>query len=148
MSARVAKPQVVNEKDVKMLGPGYDEDHYISVPIKPLYEIEDVGDIGVCHMEAGDETCVFALEEEDDGKALHQYGPCDEFYYILEGEFTVWWGSDAENLKDFYKLEKGDCAYYPTGWKYKVKNTGDLPGKFFYYMSSPPGIQRRFDSRG
>ena len=148
MSAKAAKPQVVNEKDVKMVGPGYDEDHYISVPIKPLYEIEDVGDIGVCHMEAGAETCVFALEEEDDGEALHQYGPCDEFYYILAGEFTVWWGTDAANLKDFYKLEKGDCAYYPTGWKYKVKNTGDLPGKFFYYMSSPPGIQRRFDPRG
>ncbi len=148
MSGRAVKPQVVSEKDVKMVGPGYDEDHYISVPIKVLYDIEDVGSIGVCHMEPGDETCVFALEAEDDGKAPHQYGPCDEFYYILEGEFTVWWGIDAAHLKDFYKLKKGDCAYYPTGWKYKVRNTGDSPGKFLYYMSSPPGIQRRFDPHG
>jgi mannose-6-phosphate isomerase-like protein (cupin superfamily) len=95
--------------------------------------------------EPGDETCVFALEEEDDGTALHQYGPCDEWYYILEGEFTVWWGRDAANLENSYVLEKGDCAYYPTGWKYKVRNTGKVPGKFFYVMTSPPGIQRRLD---
>ena len=84
------------------------------MPIKMLYQIENVGDIGVCHMEPGDETCVFALEEEDDGTAPHQYGPCDEFYYILEGEFTVWWGKDTSKLDNFYKLGKGDCAYYPT----------------------------------
>ena len=145
MSAEVVRPQVVSETDVKMVGPGYDEDHYISVPIKNFYDIDGVGSIGVCHMEPGQETCVFALEEEDDGKALHQYGPCDEFYYVLEGEFTVWWGTDAATLKDSYKLEKGDCTHYPTGWKYKVKNTGDSPGKFLYYMSSPEGIERRLD---
>jgi mannose-6-phosphate isomerase-like protein (cupin superfamily) len=145
MKSGVVKPQVVNEDDVAMVGPGYDDAHYISVPIKSLYEVEGVGDLGVCLMEPGDETCVFALEEEDDGTALHQYGPCDEWYYILEGEFTVWWGRDAANLENSYVLEKGDCAYYPTGWKYKVRNTGKVPGKFFYVMTSPPGIQRRLD---
>ena len=69
----------------------------------------------------------------------------DCLYYILEGEFTVWWGKDASKLDNFYTLKKGDCAYYPTGWKYKVGNTGDSPGKFLYYMTSPPGIQRRLD---
>ena len=107
--------------------------------------VENVGDIGVCYMEAGDETCVFGLEEEDDGTALHHYGPCDEFYYILYGEFTVWWGKDADNLDEFYELKEGDCAYYPTGWKYKVKNTGSSPGKFFYYMSSPRHGEQRLD---
>ncbi len=77
--------------------------------------------------------------------ALHQYGPCDEFYYILEGEFTVWWGKDASKLDNFYTLKKGDCTHYPTGWKYKVGNTGDSPGKFLWYMTSPPGIQQRLD---
>jgi mannose-6-phosphate isomerase-like protein (cupin superfamily) len=68
---------------------------------------------------------------------------CDEFYYILYGEFTVWWGKDASNLDEFYELKEGDCAYYPTGWKYKVKNTGTVPGKFFFYMSEPrSGVQR------
>lgn len=143
MNKITVKPQVVSEGDIKMVGPGYDESHYISVPIKPFYELESVGHIGVCHMEPGDETCVFALEEEDDGTAPHHYGPCDEFYYILYGEFTVWWGKDAESLDEYYVLKEGDCAYYPTGWKYKVKNTGSVRGKFFYYMSSPrSGVQR------
>jgi mannose-6-phosphate isomerase-like protein (cupin superfamily) len=140
-----AEPQIVSESDVKMVGPGYDDDHYISVPIKPFFELDGVGDIGVCHMAPGDQTCVFAIEEDDDGTAPHQYGPCDEFYYILEGEFTVWWGKDAANLSRSFELKKGDCTYYPTGWKYKVENTGATPGKFLYFMSSPPGIERRFE---
>ncbi len=143
MKGSTAEPQVVREGEVKFVGPGHDEDHYISVPIKRFFDIEDMGGIGVCHMEPGDETCVFALEEQDDGTALHQYGPCDEFYYILEGEFTVWWGKDASNLDRHYVLQVGDCAYYPTGWKYKVKNSGATPGKFLYFMSSPPGIEQR-----
>ena len=147
MKGSTAEPQIVRESDVKMVGPGYDDDHYISVPIKPFFELDGVGDIGVCHMAPGEQTCVFAIEEDDDGTAPHQYGPCDEFYYVLEGELTVWWGTDAANLKDSYRLEKGDCTYYPPGWKYKVKHTGDSPGKFFYYMSSPEGIDRRFDPR-
>jgi mannose-6-phosphate isomerase-like protein (cupin superfamily) len=143
VSESEVKPQVVSEGDVKMVGPGYDENHYISVPIKAFFEVENAGHIGVCHMEPGDATCIFALEEEDDGTAPHQYGPCDEYYYILKGEFTVWWGKVVANLENFYELKEGDCAYYPTGWKYKVKNTGSSPGKFLYYMSSPRnGIQR------
>ncbi len=138
------KPRVVSEDDIRMVGPGHDNDHYISVPIKEFFGIEDVGDVGVCYMEPGDETCVFGIEEEDDGTALHHYGPCDEFYYILYGEFTVWWGKDAENLSDHYVLKQGDCTHYPTGWKYKVRNTGDSPGKFFYYMSAPRSGTQRF----
>ena len=139
------EPQIVNENDIKMVGPGYDDDHYISVPTGTFHEVENVGSIGIGMIEPGGETCVFALEEDDDGTALHQYGPCDEFYYILEGEFTVWWGKDASNLDNFYKLKKGDCTHYPTGWKYKVVNTGDSLGKYLWYMTSPPGIQQRLD---
>lgn len=148
MNGNEIKPRVVSEGDVRTVGPGHDDDHYISVPIKELYAIDHVGDIGVCFMEPGDETCVFGIEEEDDGTALHHYGPCDEFYYILHGEFTVWWGKDANNLEDYYVLKEGDCAYYPTGWKYRVKNTGDKPGKFFYYMSAPRGGTQRFGYAG
>ena len=42
MKAETVKPQVVREDDVAMVGPGHDDEHYISVPIKSLYEIEDV----------------------------------------------------------------------------------------------------------
>lgn len=105
MCAQFTDPQFVNERDVKMLGPGYDDSHYITVPIKRLYDINGVCSVGVCHTLPGDETCVFALEQDD------------------------------------------DCAYYPTGWKYKVKNSGNVPGKFFYVMTAPPGIKRRFDKK-
>lgn len=145
MSETAAKPTVVREKDVKTFGPGHDESHYISVPIKQFYSLENVGNVGVCMMAPGDETCVFAIEARDDGTAPHHYGACDEFYYILEGEFTVYWGKDADALDNAYVLEPGDCAYYPTGWKYRVKNTGSAPGKFVYFLTSPPGVSRRFD---
>jgi len=145
MSKNEIKPQVVSESDVPLVGPGHDDSHYISVPIKSLFELDNVGHIGVCYMDPGDETCVFAIEEEDDGTAPHHYGPCDEFYYILEGEFTLWWGTDAAQLEHSRLLVVGDCAYYPTGWKYKVKNTGNTPGKFFWVMTEPPGIERRMD---
>ena len=56
------KPQVVNENDIPMVGPGHDDEHYITVPIRELYAIDHVGDIGVCNMEPGDETCVFGIE--------------------------------------------------------------------------------------
>jgi mannose-6-phosphate isomerase-like protein (cupin superfamily) len=145
MSESEVKPQVVSEGDVTMVGPGHDDSHYISVPIKQFFVLERVGDVGISIMQPGDETCVFGIEEEDDGTAPHHYGPCDEFYYILYGEFTVWWGKDAANLTEFYELKEGDCAYYPTGWKYKVKNTGSVPGKFFYYMSAPRSGTQRLD---
>ncbi len=138
-------PQVRRAADVPMFGPGHDESHYISVPIQQYYSIDGVGNVGVCHMEPGDETVVFAIEAQDDGTAPHQYGPCDEFYFVLDGEFTVWWGTDAENLDSHFVLHPGDCTHYTTGWKYKVRNTGDHPARFFYFLTNPPGIKRRFD---
>ena len=83
MAQEIKTPQVVSEQDVKMVGPGYDESHYISVPIKQFYSLENVGNAGVCIMRPGDETCVFVIEAHDDGTVPHHYGPCDEFYYIL-----------------------------------------------------------------
>ncbi len=80
MCAQFTEPQFVNERDVKMVGPGHDDSHYITTPIKILHDIDDVCSVGVTHMMPGDESCVFALEEEDDGTALHQYGPADELY--------------------------------------------------------------------
>ena len=37
MSENEVKPQVVSEGDVKMVGPGHDDSHYISVPIKSQF---------------------------------------------------------------------------------------------------------------
>ena len=44
MSEDEIKPQVVSESDVELVGPGHDHNHYISVPIKELFGIENVGD--------------------------------------------------------------------------------------------------------
>jgi mannose-6-phosphate isomerase-like protein (cupin superfamily) len=139
------KPQVVQENDIQTVGPGYD-DHWITVPIKTFYDVEDVLNIGVSFVDPGSKTCVFSLEQEDDGTALHYYGPVDEFYYILEGEFTVYWGTDADDLEDSYELRPGDCAYYPTGWKYQVENTGDKAGKFLFVMTNKSDIKIRMDN--
>jgi len=146
MRGSTRKPEFVSEDEVKMVGPGHDESHFITVPIKTFFDVENFGFWGVCHMEPGQETCVFSLEEEDDGTALHYYGPADEFYYVQEGEFTIWWGKDASNLENSFVLKKGDCTYYPTGYKYKAKNTGDTPGKFFYFMTTPDDAELRLES--
>ena len=147
MKGKERKPEVVSEEKIKMVGPGHDTSHYITVPIKTFYDVDGVGHIGVCFMEANQESCVFSLEEKDDGTTLHYYGHADEFYYILEGEFTLWWGKDAENLDNHFILKKGDCTYFPTGYKYKVKNTGSKPGKYLYFMTTPEGVQRRLDKQ-
>jgi len=44
-----------------------------------------------------------------------------------------------------YVLKPGDCTHCNIGWKYKVKNTGNVPGRFFYFLTNPMGIERRFD---
>ena len=75
MNDNAVKPQAVSGENISLVGPGHDDNHYITVPIKELYAIDGVGDVGVCHMGPGDETCVFGIEEEDDGTALHHYGP-------------------------------------------------------------------------
>ena len=145
MNQMTKPPKIISEAEVPTFGPGYDEEHYISVPIKQFISLKNIGNVGVCLMEPGDETVVFAIEAVDDGTAPHQNGPCDKFYYILEVEFTLWCGKDADDLHHTAVLQPGDCTHYPTGWKYKVKNTGDVSAKFVYFLTSPPGIVRRFD---
>ena len=56
MAQDIKTPRVVSERDVKMVGPGYDESHYISVPIKSFYSLENVGNTEVCIMQPGDES--------------------------------------------------------------------------------------------
>ncbi len=64
MKGSTAEPQIVSESDVKMVGPGYDDDHYISVPIKPFFEFDGVGDIGVCQMAPGDQILAGYIRPE------------------------------------------------------------------------------------
>ncbi len=105
-------------------------------------------DLGMYFMEPGLTTIVFSLEETDDGTADEWYGPSYEFYRILEGEFTVWYGKDADELRKkagpSITLGEGDVVSYPPGWKYIVQNTGKIPGSFFWGKTAPkPGVRMR-----
>ena len=146
------KPKVYTLDDMK---PG--KDHLVpgayitNIPGSHIDETEDVegpGAVGLYFMEPGAQTTVFSLEENDDGTAEEYYGPCYEFYYILIGEFTIYWGKDAAEIRNGtankLHLKAGEMGYYPVGWKFSAKNTGKVPGTFFWGLSKQPeGIKRR-----
>jgi len=111
-------------------------------------EVEGLGAVGLYFMQPKAQTTVFSLEDEDDGTADEYYGPCHEFYYVLVGEFTMYWGKDALELRkgeaNKLHLKAGDMGYWARGWKYSVKNTGKVPGTFFWGISAPPrGMKNR-----
>ena len=116
--------------------------------ITSIKRIEEVGTIGLYFMPPGELTTVFSMEYEDDGAADEYYGPCHEFYFIICGEFTMYWGNDASKIKagksEKLVLKAGEVGYWAPGWKYAVKNTGSVPGTFFWGISRPPkGTRRR-----
>ena len=67
-----------------------------------------VGAVGLYFMPPGAKTNVFCMDDADDGKA------------------------NKLNLK------AGNLGHWVKGWKYSVKNTGKVPGTFFWGISSPP----------
>lgn len=101
----------------------------------------DVWDIGMYFMEPGMTTIVFSTEGADDGTADEWYGSAYEFYYIVVGQFTVWFGKGADELRrrkgSSLVLNEGDVASYPPGWKYMVQNTGKIPGTFLWGKTTP-----------
>jgi len=110
--------------------------------ITSIRKIEGIGEVGLYFMPTETQTTVFSLEDEDDGTADEYYGPCHEFYYVLVGEFTMYWGKDASKVRagksEKLYLKAGDFGHWAPGWKYSVKNTGKVPGTFFWGISSPP----------
>ncbi len=103
--------------------------------------------LGHYFMAPGAKTNVFSLEDQDDGKAEEYYGAVDEFYYILVGEFTMFWGIDADRVRDGRSesllLKPGDLGYWARGWKYSVRNSGAAPGTFFWGLTLPPADSPR-----
>ena len=107
-------------------------------------------DLGMYFMEPGMTTIVFSTEEKDDGTAEEWYGSAFEFYYIVTGQFTVWFAKDANNLRkkkaSSLVLNEGAVASYPPGWKYMVTNTGNSPGAFFWGKTAPrKGVKVRLN---
>jgi mannose-6-phosphate isomerase-like protein (cupin superfamily) len=68
---------------------------------------------------------------------------CHEFYYLLVGEATMYWGEDASKIRagtaNKVLLKAGDLGYWTPGWKYSVKNTGKVPGTYFWGLTIPTG---------
>ena len=106
------------------------------------YVSNEAWDLGLYFMEPGMTTIVFSTESEDDRTAEEWYGRAFEFYYIVQGEFTVWYGKDAEALRKHegkkMVLREGDVVSYLPEWKYMVQNTGNIPGVFFWGKTAPP----------
>jgi len=98
-------------------------------------------DLGMYFMEPGMTTIIFSTEDKDDRTAEEWYGHAFEFYYIVTGQFTVWFSKSAKSLRDkkapSLVLNEGEVASYPPGWKYLVRNTGNIPGSFFWGKTAP-----------
>jgi len=114
----------------------------------PIGEVEGLGIVGLYFMNPNAQSIVFSMEDKDDGTADEYYGPCHEFYYILAGEFTMFWGKDVSEVRkgkaNKLHLRPGEMGYWSPGWKYSVKNTSKMPGTFFWGISRPPkGIVQR-----
>ena len=66
-------------------------------------------------MQPGKQTITFSMEATDDGMADECYGECHEFYFVLIGEFTSYWGEDGSAIykgsANKIKLKAGDLGY-------------------------------------
>jgi mannose-6-phosphate isomerase-like protein (cupin superfamily) len=104
----------------------------------------DCWDSGLMFVAPGHDTAVFSMEETDDGTADEWYGPVQEFYYIVAGEFTISYDTDAGRLRQkqspSYKVRAGEYAVHPVGWKFQVQCTSAIPGTFLWCKYIPPGL--------
>jgi mannose-6-phosphate isomerase-like protein (cupin superfamily) len=100
-------------------------------------------DSGLMFVAPGHDTAVFSMEDSDDGTADEWYGPIHEFYYIVAGEFTIRYDSDAGRLRrkesPSYRVRAGEYAVHPVGWKFQVQCTSTSPGTFLWCKQIPPG---------
>ena len=108
-----------------------------------LFVHTDCWDSGLMFVEPGRDTAVFSMEETDDGTADEWYGPAQEFYYIVAGEFRISYDTDAERLRRHdspsYQVRAGEYAVHPVGWKFQVRCTSATPGTFLWCKHIPPG---------
>ena len=139
MSELEVKPRVIGMDTWEWSGPDglAPGCHHVDI-----VSVEGVGAVGLYFMPPGIQTTVFCMGDSDDGTAEEYYGPCHEFYYILVGEFTMYWGENASKVREGTAnkliLKAGDLGHWAKGWKYSVRNTGKVPGTFLWGLSSVP----------
>jgi mannose-6-phosphate isomerase-like protein (cupin superfamily) len=140
-----AEPRVVTIKDFKFNG----VDRYVpGCRYTEIADAEGFGEFGLYFMPPGAQTTVFSVESADDGTADEYYGPRVEFYYVLAGELTVYWGKDADSVRrgegSPLLLGAGDFGLWETEWKYSARNSGEIPATFFWGLAeAPPGVEER-----
>lgn len=112
-----------------------------------LFVHTDCWDSGLMYVAPGGDTAVFSMEQTDDGTADEWYGPTQEFYFIVAGEFTISYDTDAERLRSKqspkYVVHAGEYAVHPVGWKYQVQCTSQTPGTFLWCKHIPAGLAIR-----
>jgi len=145
MSRETPEPHVLSIKDFKFNG----VDIYVpGARYTEIVNVEGYGRLGLYFMPPGAQTTVFSLESEDDGTADEYYGPRFEFYYLLSGEVTVYWGKDVETVRrgeaERLLLGAGDFGCWEKEWKFSARNTGDVPAMWFWGLAeAPPGVKER-----
>ncbi len=145
MRNNIIKPSILSIKDFKFSAP---DDPVPGSWFTEIVNAEGFCGFGLYFMEPGSQTTTFSLESEDDRTADEYYGPCFEFYYLLIGEATMYWGKDAEKVirgeENELLLKAGEFGCWERGWKYSVKNTGAIPASFFWGLGEPPeGVKKR-----
>lgn len=144
-SRETIEPRVLKIRDFKTNG----VDPYVpGCWYTEIADMEGFGEFGLYVMSPGVQTTVFSLESEDDGGADEYYGPCFEFYYVISGEVTVYWGKDAETVRSGeggrLLLEAGDFGRWEKELKYSARNSGEIPAIFFWGLAEGPrGVKKR-----
>ena len=102
------------------------------VPIKRLITRGKDGSelmLGVCSMQPGEESCLWSSNEtKDTSEGEHWYGPVEETYFCIRGDFRLSWD---EGEIDFGPM---DAVYLAPGWHYRLRNIGTEEGFFVYNM--------------
>lgn len=110
-----------------------------------LFVHTDCWDSGLMYVAPGNDTAVFSMEETDDGTADEWYGPMQEFYFIVAGEFKVSYDTDAGKLKrkesPSYVVRAGEYAVHPIGYKYQIQCISQTPGTFLWCKNIPKGLE-------
>ncbi|HMG57593.1 MAG TPA: hypothetical protein VK601_29035 [Kofleriaceae bacterium] len=109
-----------------------------------LFVHTDCWDTGLMYVAQGGDTAVFSMEDTDDGTADEWYGPTQEFYFIIAGEFTVSYDTDAARLRrkesPKYVVRAGEYAVHPVGWKFQIQCTSQTPGTYLWCKHIPAGV--------
>jgi mannose-6-phosphate isomerase-like protein (cupin superfamily) len=109
-----------------------------------LFVHTDCWDTGLMYVAPGHDTAIFSMEEADDGTADEWYGPTQEFYFIIAGEFTIQYDRDAARMRrkesPKYTVHAGEYAVHPVGWKFQVQCTSKTPGTFLWTKHIPAGL--------